>query len=171
MNYLKRKECLPNSTTDLIGGSATSFKFEEDFIEEGLRCIPMMVRFKLDACGIKLKLSEWSKFSIKERDMLCEMKYGKPEDLQFYRSYLQQLVYCYTGKEATELIIDTDPDWSHTNEIPFLLKQELTKYGWKISLIQWKSLSILKRFVLIKLSKPGHENKNFPKAVKEFELV
>ncbi|MEO6674638.1 MAG: nitrate reductase associated protein, partial [Ginsengibacter sp.] len=44
-----------------------SFKFEEDFVEEGVRCIPMVVRFKLDACGIKLKLSEWSTLIFEER--------------------------------------------------------------------------------------------------------
>jgi len=171
MNNEKRKEIYDNSTSELMDGSAIYFQFEEDFMEEGIRCIPMIIRFKLDACGIKLKLSEWSKFSIKERDILCEMKCDKQDELQFYRNYLQQLVYNYTGKDATELTIDTDPDWSHTNEIPFLLKQELTKHNWKISLLQWKSLTILKRFVLMKLSKPGHENKNFSKAVKEFGLV
>lgn len=147
------------------------FKFEEDFIEEGVRCIPMVVRFKLDACGIKLKLSEWNKFSIKERWVLSEIKCEQKIELGFYRKYLQKLVYNYTGKKAAELTIDKDPAWSHTNEIPFLLYQELAKYNWRISLPQWKSLSNLKRFALMKLCKPGHENKNFPKAIKEFGLA
>ena len=34
------------------------FVFEEDFVEENVRCIPMTVRFKMDAAGIKLKLAE-----------------------------------------------------------------------------------------------------------------
>jgi hypothetical protein len=156
---------------ELIDESPFYFQFEEDFIEEGIRCIPMIVRFKLDACGIKLKLSEWSKLSINERDTLCELECNKQVELKFYRNYLRQLVYNYTGKEATELKIDTDPGWAHTDEIPFSFQQELAKYHWKISLPQWKSLSNLKRFALMKLSKAGHENKNFPKAVKEFGLV
>ncbi|WP_353849846.1 nitrate reductase associated protein, partial [Hydrotalea sp.] len=28
------------------------FQFEEDFVEENVRCIPMIVRFKMDAVGI-----------------------------------------------------------------------------------------------------------------------
>jgi hypothetical protein len=147
------------------------FKFEEDFIEDGMRCIPMIVRFKLDACGIKLKLSEWSKFSIKERELLSEIKCEQKLELEFCRNYLQQLVYNYTGKKVVELTIDEDPAWSHAHEIPFLLKQELAKYHWSISLLQWKSLTNLKRFALMKLCKPGHENKNFPKAIKEFGLA
>ena len=57
------------------------FQFEKDFMEDGIRCIPMMVRFKLDACGIKLKLKEWSKFSPDEKNMLCEMDCDKPIEL------------------------------------------------------------------------------------------
>jgi len=43
------------------------FNFEEDFVEKNIRCIPMIVRFKMDRAGIKLKLDEWSKFSTAER--------------------------------------------------------------------------------------------------------
>ena len=149
----------------------TYFQFEKDFMEDGIRCIPMIVRFKLDACGIKLKLKEWSNFSPNEKNILCEMHCDNPADLQFYRNYLQQLVYKYTGKEATDLPIDSNPEWKHTNEIPFSLQQELAKYNWRISLRQWRSLSDLKRFSLMKLTRPGHENRNFPGAIKEFGLA
>jgi hypothetical protein len=40
-----------------------------------------------------------------------------------------------------------------------------------ISLAQWKDLNVLQRFALLKLTRPGHENKNFPKAMKEFGLT
>ena len=43
------------------------FNFEEDFVEKNIRCIPMIVRFKMDKAGIKLKLAEWSKFNAGER--------------------------------------------------------------------------------------------------------
>jgi len=39
------------------------FRFEEEFMENNMRCIPMVIRFKMDIAGIKLKLSEWKKFS------------------------------------------------------------------------------------------------------------
>ena len=38
------------------------FAFESDFVAT-LRCVPMAVRFKLDRCGIKLSLRQWSRFS------------------------------------------------------------------------------------------------------------
>lgn len=34
------------------------FAFEADFVVS-LGCIPMRVRYKLDTCGIKLKLPQW----------------------------------------------------------------------------------------------------------------
>ncbi len=92
-------------------------------------------------------------------------------DLQLYRNYLQKLVYTYTGKEATNLLIDINPEWAILNTIPLVIEQELLKYNGTISLQQWNSLGDLKRFVLMKLSKSGHENRNFPMAVKEFGLV
>jgi len=165
------EEIHDNVIKELNDRNLIYFQFEEDFVEENIRCIPMIVRFKLDACGIKLQLREWSKFSINERNTLCEQECNDKFELQLYRNYLKQLVYVKTGNEATDLLIDADPEWANINKIPFAIAQELKKYNWKISLTQWKSLSNLKRFVLMKLSKPGHENKNFPIAVKEFRLV
>lgn len=41
----------------------TFFKFEADFVDT-LRCVPMIVRFKLDTVGIKLSLRAWSRFAL-----------------------------------------------------------------------------------------------------------
>jgi len=37
------------------------FDFEADFVLS-LRCIPMIVRYKLDTYGVKLKLAHWNHF-------------------------------------------------------------------------------------------------------------
>jgi hypothetical protein len=129
------------------------------------------VRFKLDACGIKLKLSEWSKMESDERNKLCELECNIDQEFQRYRKYCQQVIFNRTEKEATDLAVEQNPAWANSNELPSLLEEKLKEFSWLISLRRWQSLSNLQRFVLIKLSKPGHENKNFPKAVKEFGLV
>ena len=56
------------------------FDFETDFMENNIRCIPMIVRFKLDAIGIKLKLAEWSRFTVEERTRLTEKSCITPEE-------------------------------------------------------------------------------------------
>ncbi len=148
---------------------AVFFKFETDFVDT-LRCIPMQVRFKLDACGIKLKLSEWAKFSKKEKANLAEMPCESLENVQVYRTYLQKLIFKYTKEQATELPIDTTPAWANLHAIPVDVVEKAREINATISLNKWQKLTDLQRFALVKLCRSSHENKNFPKALKEFGL-
>jgi hypothetical protein len=147
------------------------FQFEEDFVEDNVRCIPMIVRFKLDACGIKLKLKEWSKMSADEREFLAIAACNTPAEITKYKEYLIDLIFERTGNEATEIPVFDSPVWSREDDIPFPILEKLQEFNWKISLDRWVGLSDLQRFALLKLSYPGHENANFPVAVKEFGLA
>ena len=146
------------------------FRFEEDFIEQNVRCIPMIVRFKMDAVGIKLKLAEWSKFSIAERKELAIRSCSTVGELSDYKNCLAQLVVKYTGLGPVYMDIDIQPAWANIQEIPGMLEERARDLGIGISLLQWRRLTNLQRFALIKLSRPGHESKNFIKALKEFGL-
>ena len=145
------------------------FHFEEDFVDS-LRCIPMQVRMKLDTCGVKLKLSHWSRFSAPERQALVTMSCTTPQEVQVYRDYLQQLVVERTGTPAKELAIDPHPPWIEANP-PAAVQEKAAEFGAAIAPQQWKELTPLQRFALIKLSRPSHENRNFLPALKEFQLV
>ena len=147
------------------------FNFEEDFIEKNIRCIPMIVRFKMDKAGIKLKLAEWSRFSVDERIELAKKTCSNEEEAKQYNDYLAGLIKKYTGKKATDLAIDLHPGWADLDEVPALLRDKLKEFGWSIPIEQWEDLTNLQRFALLKLCKQGHESKNFPKAIKEFGLV
>lgn len=147
------------------------FLFEEDFIERNIRCIPMIVRFKMDKAGIKLKLAEWSRFTVDERITLALKPCRNEHETRHYNIYLSDLVKDHTGKEATVLIIDNHPLWADLNSIPVMLSEKLKKFDCDLSIQQWKNLTDLQRFALLKLCKEGHENKNFPKAIKEFKLT
>jgi len=72
------------------------FDFEADFVES-LRCIPMQVRFKLDTCGVKLKLNHWHQFNQKERKLLVEKPCLTSHEVSEYKKYLQELVKNKTG--------------------------------------------------------------------------
>lgn len=149
----------------------TYFAFEADFVEDNVRCIPMIVRFNLDACGIKLKLKEWSKMTIGERENLATLTCESAASANSYKEYLTQIIQYHTGDAATEIPIMENPTWAVTDEIPFPVQEKLTEFGWTVSVQRWKALTDLQRFALLKLSYPGHENRNFPKAVKEFNLL
>jgi hypothetical protein len=152
-------------------GDKGYFDFEEDFVEENIRCIPMIVRFKMDAAGIKLKLSEWSKFNKEERIGLAIKPCNNAEEAVVYSNFLTGLIKEHTNTEATVLPVDSHPAWAKLNEIPELLQQKASEFNWEIKKEQWSGLTNLQRFALTKLYRPGHENKNFSKAMKEFGLI
>ncbi|PAX58417.1 nitrate reductase associated protein [Brunnivagina elsteri] len=149
---------------------AIFFIFEADFVES-LRCIPMQARYTLDSCGIKLKLTDWHRMTQNERQALLDMPCKSENEVQAYREYLQNLIFNYTGKIPSELPIEDYPAWLNVDKISEEVEAKASEFGVTISLQQWALLSPLQRFALIKLSRSGHENKNFPKALEEFNLV
>lgn len=146
------------------------FQFEEDFADS-LRCIPMAVRFKLDSCGIKLKLSHWHRFLPEERQYLLDLSGESPEDCDRFRSLLQTLVTEKTGEPAQELAIAPSPAWLDGTQLPESVQQKSAEFKRQLTLEQWQNLQPLQRFALIKLSRSSHENHNFLPALQEFKLI
>lgn len=147
------------------------FTFEEDFVADNIRCIPMIARFKLDACGIKLKLQEWSRMAEEERVKISEYPCNTADEIQAYRKYLQQVIRHRTGNMAQDMEVDNNPSWANKELIPEIVRQKVSALNFFLEVTQWKELNDLQRFVLVKLSNPGHENKNFPIAMREFGLI
>jgi len=147
------------------------FLFEEDFMEGNIRCIPMIVRFKMDKAGIKLKLSAWSRFSAEERIKLAQMACYYDDEIISYTTYLTKLVKKRTRQTPKRLAVEQNPLWSDVYSIPEVLAEKFNEFGWKLSIEKWGRLTDLQRFALLKLCRPRHENRNFPSAVKEFSLL
>lgn len=146
------------------------FQFESDFVDS-LRCIPMIVRFKLDTCGVKLKLHQWNKFTESDRQQTVERPCTTADEIRSYQDFLHELIQQRTGETATDLAIDPHPPWNDPSTIPESVQTKAKDVGIQLTLAQWKSLAPIQRFVLIKLSRSAHENANFLPAVKEFQLV
>ena len=146
------------------------FQFETDFVDS-LRCIPMEVRMKLDTCGVKLKLVHWHQFSQEERQALVNLPCRNSTESQAYRKFVQNLVGSKTGTPAKELAIDPYPPWMDNKIVSAHIQAKAAEFGVTITKRQWENLSPLQRFALIKLSRPGHENRNFLPALKEFNLI
>ena len=146
------------------------FEFEADFVDSW-RCIPMQVRYKLDACGIKLKLAEWNQMNQESRQNLAILPCDTDGQIHDYRHYIQELVLQLTGKPVAELPIETHPAWMDNTAIPSSIHEKAQEIGVIITTEAWASLTILQRFALIKLSRSSHENKNFLPALQEFKLL
>ena len=147
------------------------FLFEADFIDAGVKCIPMIVRFKMDAAGIKLALATWCKFTRIERKQLALMPCQTSIAIAAYYNFLNALVIKYSGCEGEKLKFNNNPLWANLNNVPEALQQKAKEFDWEISVKKWKQLTNIQRFALLKLFSPGHENKNFPKAMVEFGLT
>ncbi|MBD2104128.1 nitrate reductase associated protein [Leptolyngbya sp. FACHB-261] len=149
---------------------ATYFQFEADFVES-LRCIPMQVRFKLDTCGIKLKLNQWNRFNQQERESLVDLPCASESEILAYRQFLCELIEKHTGSTATNLPVEPQPAWLEAEVIPDSVLAKGQVAGVAISTEQWAELTPLQRFALLKLSRSGHENHNFLPALQEFQLA
>ncbi|MCS6813206.1 MAG: nitrate reductase associated protein [Cyanobacteria bacterium] len=151
----------------------TCFQFEQDFVNS-LRCIPMRVRYNLDACSVKLSLQQWQQLTLQQRQGLLELPCETAIEQANYRQQLQQWLLARTGAEAPTLAADKRTAWAIAavpDTIPESVQTQIMAAGATLSLTQWQNLTALQRFVLIKLSQPGHEHRNFLPALQEFGLV
>jgi hypothetical protein len=119
-------------------------------------------------CGIKLKLSEWSRMSDDEKLNVVRWDFTSAEEMAACNGYLKTVVLDRTGKEATQLTVDPSPEWANRFSIPMAVTMKLSEFNWSMSTSEWSRYSDLQRFALLKLTRPGHENRNFPLAVREF---
>ena len=146
------------------------FQFEADFVA-ALRCIPMQVRYKLDTCGIKLKLQHWHSFSTIQRQKLIDLPCETNKEIQDYRENLRSQVFQYFNTYPSDLPIDKEPAWIQIESIPLSVEQHAQELNFAIALNQWQALTPIQRFALIKLSNSNHENNNFLPALQEFGLM
>ncbi len=146
------------------------FKFEADFVDS-LRCIPMVVRLKLDSCGVKLKLAEWNHFTQLECAELVNLPCEESAEVIAYRDYVCGLIFRHTGNTASSMEVDPHPAWLNARDIPSTVQIKAAEYGITITPSQWANLNSLQRFAAIKLTRSSHENNNFLPALQEFGLV
>jgi len=147
------------------------FQFEQDFAGS-LRCIPMAVRFKLDRCGVKLSLRQWSRFGPEERDRMLRLACERREEIEAYRRELEELIQLRSTQPAQYLPIEGEPLWADAGRVP----EQVVQFAAQVQVSppsgsQWAALSPLQRFTLIKLSRAKHDNVNFVPAMREFGLL
>lgn len=144
------------------------FRFEcGPYLE--LKCIPMVVRYKLDLVGIKLGLKQWNRLSQEIRSSLVT---GWPvdmdEDRAELRTALQGWVYEACGEEAADLPIDPAPAWQDLDRLTPNLADLGSRCDPPLTVDEWRRLPLLQRFALVKLAGSKHERDRVFDALKEF---
>lgn len=142
------------------------FGFEES-LAKSLGCIPMAVRRKLDLVGIKLSLPQWTAFPVETRRTLLETPLGVDA-----ADWECLLVEALAARQELPRRLEKDPrpEWTDGSVVPSPVVEQCRAHGVGISVQTWSALPELSRFALCKLSRAGHENKNFPAAAEEFGL-
>jgi hypothetical protein len=145
------------------------FAFEADFVND-LRCLPMAVRRKLDLAGVKLKLVHWNGLDPAEREELL----GWPDDataIARLRRWLVERSLTLPDGPARTMEPATAAAWQQADQPPAELLASCTQLGLTLRPQGWADLEELERFALVKLSHPGHEHRNLPRALQEFQLL
>lgn len=163
---MERCCCAIALTTPL---ASTCFAFEADFTSD-LRCIPMAVRRKLDLAGVKLKLQHWSELAEAERGELLAWA-DDPAAIEALREHLMGRTAQLSAGQARELPRPAHEPWQRTDQLPELLAASCAQLGLAVRAEGWAALDELQRFALVKLSHPGHEHRNLPRALAEFGLL
>jgi hypothetical protein len=147
------------------------FAFERDFAG-ALHCIPMVVRLKLDLCGVKLSLRHWNRFDLPDRRQLIRRPCRTASEIAAYRANLVLLIAIRAGEAARELAIEPRPEWEDCARVPVSILDRARRLGLPApSLRAWAGLTPLQRFALIKLTRGGHDNDNFEPALREFGVL
>lgn len=149
--------------------ASTCFNFEADFTAE-LRCIPMAVRRKLDLAGVKLKLQHWSELDGAERAELLAWA-DDPDAIEALRIHLLLRTAKLSAGEAKQLPLPAGEAWQQGQQLPEVLANSCAQLGLAVDPASWAGLDELQRFALVKLSHPGHEHRNLPRALAEFGLL
>lgn len=145
------------------------FRFEADFAAD-LRCLPMAVRRKLDLAGVKLKLVHWHGLSEAERQRLLAWSDDGPA-LAALRQWLLERSQSLPQGPAGSLPPAAGADWQRAEALPEGVASACRELGLVLRPEAWRGLDELQRFALVKLSHPGHEHRNLPRAVEEFALL
>lgn len=146
------------------------FHFEKDFIDNGLTCIPMCVRLKLDLIGIKLSLKQWARLEEKAKHTIVHMDVESTNQRKKLEDYLIHKVMP-AEEEPLLRIHPIQTDQEIKIETFIALNTKLDLHDLYITWSQWESLTVLQRFAIGKLLRPGHESKNLWPALEEFGLI
>lgn len=146
------------------------FKFEADFVDS-LRCVPMIVRFRLDLAGIKLSLRAWCRFSLSTRARLATLATNTATEIEAYRAFLIESIQ-QVGEPVVPVAIEAQPAWMSTQAIPTVVSDKAAELGLRLNGPKpWQSQPPLHRFAMVKLTRGWHENDNFQPALREFGMI
>ena len=130
----------------------------------------MAVRRKLDLAGVKLKLMHWSELDEAERAELLAWA-DDAAAIEALRHHLMTRSAALSAGQAKDLPRPDAEPWQQATQLPDVLAASCAQLSLELAAGGWGELTELQRFALVKLSHPGHEHRNLPRALAEFGLL
>lgn len=143
------------------------FEFERDLYPD-FKCIPMVVRYKLDLVGLKVSLTAWNRLSLGVRKQLLT---EWPVRTQAERAALKEWLLNWlrtTSTQPPKEIVVQDPPWEDRCHLPEAVTEAAAGCTPPLTLPEWSDLALLERVALVKLARSPHERDRVPLALKEF---
>jgi len=143
------------------------FDFERDLYPD-LKCIPMVVRYKLDLVGLKVSLTAWNRLSLGVRKQLITTW---PADTEEERAALREWLTNWLRTTSTQTpreIVLENPPWEDRTRIPEAVLELTATCTPPLTVMEWSELKLLQRVALVKLARSPHERGRVPKALEEF---
>lgn len=143
------------------------FAFEAEHVQ-ALRSVPMIVRFKLDHCGIKLPIKTWGGLGVGLRARLVVMPIGTPDEIARYRDFVRDAIEDI-GHPVMTAEVEPMPLWMDARQLPEAVAVRARGLDLEDAARDcWHQLDELQRFTLVRLTRRGHETRHFGTALREF---
>ena len=150
--------------------SSLLFNFESDYAKT-LCCMPMLVRYRLDECRIKLSLQDWQSLDLATRKRLITEDLDPLGGKRRYRHLLVQAIVHQAKTRVVRMPASQEELEWNCLYLPDRVRQAAVDKALRLDGPRaWSELNALQRFTLFKLTRPGHRNRNFPLALREFGL-
>ncbi|MGO4332896.1 nitrate reductase associated protein [Cupriavidus sp. 2TAF22] len=139
---------------------------------DNLKYVPMCLRFNLDFYGYTFSLLEWQALPVEAREALAGFPPATAGNAGDFASSLRDIMQKHLNKVPETFPPDAQAAWLQASKIPdsVLAQYALAELA-PITGEAWSGLSILKRYVLTKMSLRGVRNHCFVPALLEFGLV
>lgn len=131
--------------------------------------MPMVVRWKLDQCGVKIGLRTWCRLAFDQKAELVERPCGSERQRAQYRRYVCRIA-------AAGEVEFFQPEYAagpHADAETFLRVAAYLQSQLDLRLARelWNPLTELQKFTLAKLTRAGHENAFLQQALLETGLI
>lgn len=137
---------------------------------EALTYIPLIVRFHLDRCGLRISLAQWQLLPLADRKLLtCFPAADAVADAPYFARALGEMLDMHAHTEPVRFTPDAAPAWRSHDVLPAGLAQHCAPL--QLTLAQWAALTLFQRYVLDKLSRKAQVHPMLLPALREFGLL